>query len=135
MYQITSTVVEHKNHKTGEFERVALIANVDNLDAMNDQHTNIVLNEAFEKTNNISGSWSRDQFINDEYNPDYYELLTVLAEGGRKRDMGLRSTMVGDRVGVVIMHTGVGETATHWYEVDFFGFKRLYANDLIGEVA
>ena len=134
MLVIKNTIVVHKNVKTADMEPVAMIANVDNLDASDNGNINMVLNEAFEKTNNIDCSWSREQFIGEEFNPDYYELLTVLAEGGRNREMGLRSTMMGDRIGVVIECTGSGQCATHWYEVDFAGFKRLYANDLVDQI-
>lgn len=141
MLKIRFTTVEHLDN--GELDSVALI-NVDGAlglpsDANDNGDINNALNDAFRLTQNLDGSWSMGKRLNykgNEYdNGDYCDRLIVLAEGGRDRQMGLRSTMIGDRIGVVIECTDSGESAVHWYEVDFTGFKRLYVSDLCKGVA
>jgi hypothetical protein len=77
---------------------------------------------AFEKTNNIAGSWSRPaefEFRGDVVeNRDYCEAVTVMADlPVSKRTgevMGLRSTSMGDRI-------IYGNTC---YRVAAFGFEK-----------
>jgi len=80
---------------------------------------------AYERTNNIAGSWSREaefEFRGELVkNPDFCESVTVMAElPVSKRTgevMGLRSTSMGDRMLL----------GTETYEVMPFGFKKVTA--------
>lgn len=74
------------------------------------------LEYAYRWTNNIHGSWSR------ENNADWNELVTQILplEDG----MGHRSTSVRDRMLVE------GE----WYEVACFGFEKLYSDDKLAKI-
>jgi hypothetical protein len=65
------------------------------------------LEAAFRATNNIHGSWSRDQWVEVDgtmvYNDDFSPCLEVV--GGRRRETGLRSTSIGDAAEVVSYNT------------------------------
>lgn len=82
-----------------------------------DMNTNDALNYAFRATQNINGSWSKGEFVDGERNYDYDENITVMKELPivKGRELGLRSTMVGDQILV----------GNNKYEVDFVGFKRV----------
>jgi len=81
------------------------------------------LEYAYERTNNIMGSWSRpEQFMFDGEkfdNPDFSEDVTVVAElpvsERTGETMGLRSTSMGDQMLL----------GTVKYEVAVFGFKEM----------
>lgn len=68
---------------------------------------------AYKLTQNIQGSWSRSEWVGDIENLDYDSRVTVI--GGRIREMGLRSTSVGDAAEVVIYNT-----ATEMFEREYF---------------
>ncbi len=78
--------------------------------------TNQCLEYAYRWTNNVMGSWSRDEQVfedgseNGDFNPNVTR-VAPLNEGG----MGLRSTSMGDRMII----DGVT------YEVAMFGFEKL----------
>ena len=99
-------------------ESSRLVAFVDAPDTMS---VDEALEYAFEKTNNIRGSWSRPEeiMVNGEVmiNHDFCENVTVMADlpiSKRTGDvMGLRSTSMGDRM-------IVGNTC---YRVAAFGFE------------
>jgi hypothetical protein len=99
-------------------ESSRLVAFVDVPDTMAVEEA---LEFAFEKTNNIAGSWSRGpefEFRGEMVkNPDYCEAVTVMTDlPVSKRTgevMGLRSTSMGDRM-------IVGNTC---FKVDAFGFE------------
>jgi hypothetical protein len=72
------------------------------------------LEYAYRRTQNVGGSWSRNDF---DHNPDYSEDVTVMAElpvhGGVI--YGLRSTSMGD-------HMLLGNEK---YKVDMVGFELI----------
>jgi hypothetical protein len=80
------------------------------IDVDDNMSTNEALNYAFFRTQNLQGSWSRPG------NPDWSEDVTVMAElpVSKKtgKEMGLRSTSIGDRI-------IVGNSC---FKVDFEGF-------------
>jgi len=86
---------------------------------------NEALEFAFEKTNNIGGSWSREaefEFGGEiVQNPDYCEAVTVMAplpvNERTGETMGLRSTSMGDQM----------LFGTTKYKVAAFGFEELGA--------
>jgi hypothetical protein len=61
------------------------------------------LEAAYRCTNNLDGSWSREQWVEVDgemrYNDDWAANLEVV--GGRRRETGLRSTSCGDAAEVV----------------------------------
>ena len=62
----------------------------------NENDVNPYLNYAWRYTNNILGSWSKND---GEYNPDFSPFVEVLGEypiGRDGKEYGLRSSMVGD---------------------------------------
>lgn len=73
------------------------------------------LEYAYRWTNNISGSWSRDDI---EDNGDWNENVTEIAP--LKDGYGHRSTSMHDRM---LCEDG-------WYEVDVFGFKKLNMHEV-----
>ena len=77
------------------------------------------LEYAYRWTNNINGSWSRDDI---EGNTDWRENVTDIAP--LVNGMGHRSTSVRDRMLVE------GE----WYEVACFGFDKLHNDDDLAEI-
>ena len=77
------------------------------------------LEYAYRWTNNINGSWSRDDIAN---NTDWRENVTDIAP--LVNGMGHRSTSVRDRMLVE------GE----WYEVAGFGFDKLHNDDDLAEI-
>lgn len=72
------------------------------------------LEYAYHRTQNIGGSWSRNDF---EDNPDYSEDVTVMADLPVHEGVtyGLRSTSMGDQMLL----------GTEKYKVDMVGFERL----------
>lgn len=79
------------------------------IDVSDDMSTNEALNYAWFRTQNIEGSWSRPG------NPDWSDDVTVMSElpvSKDGRELGLRSTSIGDRI--VVENT--------CFSVDFDGF-------------
>lgn len=103
-----------------ETPRTVAFVEVGNIDVLGEEQA---LEYAYQKTNNIGGSWSRGATL--EYdgqiveNPDYCEDVTVMAElPVSKRTgevMGLRSTSMGDQ-----MLIGAKK-----FKVMPFGFKEI----------
>ncbi len=80
------------------------------IDVSDDISVNEALNYAFRRTQNIEGSWSRPG------NPDWSDDVTVMADlpvSKDGRELGLRSTSIGDRI-------VVGNAC---FVVDFDGFN------------
>lgn len=77
------------------------------------------LEYAYRYTNNINGSWSRNDIAN---NADWNELVTDIAP--LVNGMGHRSTSMFDRMLVE------GE----WYEVAAMGFEKMYNDDDLAEI-
>jgi hypothetical protein len=75
-----------------------------------------VLDFAWERTQNIEGSWSRPQYIGERFNPDFHQSVIRQAPlpEHNGRVYGLRSSQVGD---VLVLENGVA------YEVAGVGFK------------
>ena len=82
---------------------------------------NMALEYAFQKTNNIEGSWSKPQVFEFDgkvfENPDFSEDVTVMAplEVVDGKEYGLRSTSVGDQM----------LFGTKKYRVAFAGFEEI----------
>lgn len=78
------------------------------------------LEYAYHRTQNIAGSWSRNDF---EDNPDYSEDVTVMADLPVHEGVtyGLRSTSMGD---IMYLHDDSNEMFEK-YKVDMVGFERL----------
>lgn len=79
------------------------------------------LEYAYRWTNNIHGSWSRDDL--KQYNGDWNENVTEIAplEDG----YGHRSTMMRDRM----------LTEDGWYEVAPFGFEKINMHKVAQEIS
>ena len=58
---------------------------------------------SYKSTQNIQGSWSREEVIGGETNYDFDKRISVV--GGKDREFGLRSTSVGDAAEVVVYNT------------------------------
>jgi hypothetical protein len=92
------------------------------VDAPDNLSVDEALEYAFERTNNIAGSWSREaefEFRGETVeNPDFCESVTVMADlpvrEATGEVMGLRSTSMGDRM-------IVGNTC---FRVMPFGFEK-----------
>ena len=61
------------------------------------------LEVAYQSTQNIQGSWSREEMIDGERNYDFDKRISVV--GGKDREYGLRSTSIGDAAEVVVYNT------------------------------
>lgn len=105
--------VHHLNFQTNQFDPVAEVDAPDNLSL------SLQLEYAFRWTNNVNGSWSKQQetlepgnFPNTDFNPRVKVMADLPVRNGRV--YGLRSTSVGDRM--------VAPGGKVWY-VDAFGFS------------
>ena len=84
-------------------ESSRLVAFVDAPDTMS---VDEALEYAFERTNNIMGSWSRGEtfeyngetFVNEDYSPDVTVMADLPVSERTGETMGLRSTSMGDRM-------------------------------------
>tara|TARA_Y100001963_G_scaffold131026_1_gene187880 strand:+ start:2728 stop:3099 length:372 start_codon:yes stop_codon:yes gene_type:complete len=82
------------------------------------------LEYAYRWTNNVMGSWSRnekvfpDGEINGDYNPNVFRLAPLHENG-----MGLRSTSMGDHM--IVEDFEVPSIYSKTYEVGMFGFKEV----------
>lgn len=97
--------------------RTVAFVEVGNIDVLG---VDAALEYAYQKTNNIMGSWSMGpEFEDGTANGDYCEDVTVMAElpvsKRTGQTMGLRSTSMGDQILV----------GTKKYKVDMFGFKEV----------
>ena len=85
------------------------------------------LEAAYRCTNNIHGSWSREQNVEIEgvmhYNEDYSENVEVV--GGRRRECGLRSTSVGDAAEVVSYNVKRQEIQRCYFVCTMDGWEEL----------
>lgn len=79
------------------------------------------LEYAYRWTNNVMGSWSRDEkvFSNGEKNGDFNPDVTRIAPL-HKDGMGLRSTSMGDH-----MWVDTGAEMQDIYEVAMLGFEKI----------
>jgi len=101
-----------RNRETGDIEDQTLVAEVNLPSSITDQ--NEALEYAFRWTQNIMGSWSRDDIAdNPDYNPNHVNRIAPLNEDG----MGLRSSMMGD---LFEIETAFGQSL---HEVGMMGFK------------
>lgn len=108
-------IVKHMNRNeiTGDVEGFTPVASVNAYWWTTDDKK--ALEFAYQLTQNIFGSWSKNKtfengLVNEDYNPNCTRLAN-LHEGG----MGLRSTMVGDRIEI---------DGVEW-EVAMVGFKEV----------
>lgn len=101
------------HHRDPESEQLVHVANVE-YQGVDYEHA---LEYAWERSQNIEGSWSRGIEINGLRNPDFSNHVQVIAELPRHegRVYGLRSSMVGD---IFI----IGEQA---YRVAGCGFEQV----------
>ena len=104
-----------RNRETGDVESQNLVAEVNLPSSITDQDE--ALEYAYRWTQNIMGSWSRDDIAdNPDYNPNHVNRIAPLNEGG----MGLRSSMMGDQF---VVEDASGDRSLH--EVRMIGFKQL----------
>lgn len=73
---------------------------------------------AFERTQNIEGSWSKGEFFEGEINPDWHPSVEVFEP--RADGFGHRSSMVGDFFSIPV---GPREVRT-LFECKAFGFEK-----------
>lgn len=108
-----------RNYESGEHEGFALMATVECGDRTRDR----ALDYVYYRMQNFEGSWSREEYVGDVFNPDFSKDVSVLKPlaviDGQK--MGHRSMMIGDRI----------IFDSEWYQVDIIGFKKLTKEDVV----
>tara|TARA_B100001093_G_scaffold291035_1_gene277882 strand:- start:164 stop:511 length:348 start_codon:yes stop_codon:yes gene_type:complete len=106
-----------RNHITGDVESQEHVAVVNMPSSITEKDE--ALEYAFRWTQNIMGSWSRNDIEdNSDHNPLFVERVAPLHESG----MGLRSSMMGDQF---VIENELGDRSLH--EVAMMGFKDLVA--------
>jgi hypothetical protein len=124
--------VFHKKHCeiTHEFIGLKKMAVVD----CGDREVDNALEYAWERTNNIYGSWSRGRYVEGDINNDYSEDVRVIAplEKGRDgKEYGHRSSMVGDYF-LTAPSDGIGEFEEFKpYQVAPCGFERATDKEFV----
>jgi hypothetical protein len=100
-----------------------------------DREVDDALEYAWERTNNIYGSWSRGRYVEGEINNDYSEDVKVIApleKGWDGKEYGHRSSMVGDCFLTDPTSDGIGEFEDFkTYRVAPCGFEEITDKEFV----